>query len=81
MQGRGRSHSGLWRLTMTQQMAAYRAIIAEMNEAGHGFPSLENEGGSAHPWARDCRCLLRSKSPPPLGAGNREAVVGENVAS
>jgi len=37
---------------MTQQMAAYRAIIAELNEAGHEFPSLENEGGSAHPWAR-----------------------------
>ena len=35
MQGRGRSHSGLWRLTMTQQMAAYRAIIADVNEAGH----------------------------------------------
>ncbi len=23
------------------------------------FPSLENEGGSAHPWAREYRCLLR----------------------
>ena len=36
------------------------------------FPSLENEGGSAHPWAREYRCLLRSaaKVRPPLGAGD-----------
>jgi len=40
---------------MTQQMAAYRAIIADMNEAGHWFPSMENEGGSAHPWAQGLR--------------------------
>ena len=45
MQERGRSHSGLWRLTMTQQMAAYRAIIADMDEAGHYGQAQEKPEG------------------------------------
>jgi len=47
-------------------MAAYRAIIADMDEAGHWFPSLENEGGGAHPWARDYRHYFVR---PPWGRG------------
>ena len=41
-------------------------------------PSLENEGGSAHPWARDYRCLLRSaaKVRPLGGRGTLLRMVG-----